>query len=289
MQPHQHTLAQRVTFTGRGLHTGKLARITLHPAPINHGIVFQKCTADGIKLASIPALWHSVHDMPLCTCIAQGSWFVRTVEHLLAALYALQIDNALVEIVGDEVPIFDGSSAVFVQHLQQEGIMAQAQARQSIRILKHIEYVEGNKRVAIEPAPNFSVDVTISLKKIGMLNWQGEITPNTILQELAFARTFGRLIPGMIAQVASLFRKVPVGLGAHPGSVILLLGNKGITRGGLRAPDEYVRHRVIDLIGDMCLAGHPLQAKVTTYSTAHRLNHRLLDKVFADPEAWCWA
>ena len=285
----QHTLARAVAFSGRGLHTGKIAHVTLQPAPANHGIVFRKCAADGKELARIPALWHRVHDMPLCTCIAQDQWFIRTVEHLLAALYAFNIDNALIDVVGDEIPIFDGSSRVFVEYVQQAGTVAQDQARRQIRILKPMEYAEGDKRVAIEPAAQFSVDVTISLSKIGRLNWQGVVTPQVIVQELAYARTFGRLMPGLVAKAASYFRKVPVGLGAHPGSVILLWGKHGITQGGLRAPDEYVRHRVIDLIGDMCLAGHPLQAKVTTHSTAHRLNHRLLDKVFADDTAWCWA
>ncbi len=289
MRSPQHTLARSATFTGRGLHTGKTAHVTLHPAPIDHGIVFRKCAPNGTELARIPALWHQVHDMPLCTCLAQGKWFIRTVEHLLAALSAFQIDNALIDVIGDEIPIFDGSATAFIQAVQQAGVCVQTAPRRYIRILKTVEYAEGNKRITIEPHDTFHVDVTIALRDIGVLNWQGDITPAIIRQELAFARTFGRLATGLIAQFASLFRQVPVGLGAHPGSVILLWGNKGITRGGLRAPDEYVRHRVIDLIGDMCLAGHPLQAKVTTHSTAHRLNHRLMDKVFADPDAWRWA
>lgn len=284
----QQTIATAVSISGRGLHTGKKATVTVEPAEADTGIVFRRHLKSGQTL-DVPALWQYVHDMPLCTCLAIDGVQVRTVEHLLTALYAAGIDNAVIAIQGEEVPIMDGSSKPFFDPVQAAGVTLLGQPRKRLRVLKRVEYAEGAKRVAIEPAETFDVDVTISLKKIGRLNWAGTVTQEALRSELVYARTFGRVTPLMVlGGIVGFFTRTKILLGARPSSSIFIVGDKGITKGGLRAPDEYVRHRVLDLVGDMLLVGGDLRAKVTTFSTAHRLNHRLLEKLFADPDAWCW-
>ena len=282
---YQQTLGQSFSIVGRGLHLGKRSTITLHPSDPDTGIIFKRIDrpdSEGHILAS----WENIHDLPLCTCLSNGRYQIRTVEHLLAGLVGCGVDNALVEVKGEEIPLTDGSAAEFVRKILIAGILPQSELRRFIRIKKQVEYHEGSKRVMIEPSDEFEVDVTISLRKIGRLNWTGAISPQRLQEEILFARTFGRIFPAVFGIFLAYFSKTKICLGASPKNSIYIWGGKGITKGGLRAPDEYVRHRVLDLVGDMALAGHPIRGKVTTSSTSHRLNHCLMEKLFTDKEAW---
>lgn len=287
-QNAQKTLSQSVSFSGYGLHTGKHSQVTLYPAKINTGIVFRRIDKKGLN-TEIPALWNYTQELPLCTCLVhENGIHVRTVEHLIAACYACGIDNVRIDIEGEEVPIMDGSALPFVEKLSRVVLEEQKAPQKILKILKSITYSEGKKTISIEPAEQFELDVTISLSKIGRLNWQGVITPEIVQRELVFARTFGRLRNGLLARLFSRFSAVPVCLGAAPSSAIVILGKHALNSGGLRSPDEYVRHRVLDVLGDMCLVGAAIRGKVIASSSAHRLNHLLLQKLFSDKTAWQW-
>lgn len=288
MSHQQQTITQKIYLEGKGLHTGRHAKLCIHPASDNTGIRFRRIDPKG-KNTEIPALWTETKELPLCTCIVGKNGIqVRTIEHLMAAFYACQIDNALVEIQGEELPIFDGSSHVFVEALDAAGVTPQESTRRVIRILKTIEIQENERRIKIEPADSFSIDLSISLAKFGPFNWSGPVDPATFKQEITSARTFGRLKNGLFAKIATCFWKDPVCLGADRGSALVLVGNKVLNKGGLRMPDEFIRHRVLDAVADMTLAGAPLKGKITGSSTAHRLNHDLLRTLFSDDDAWCW-
>ena len=276
----QGTIKSPVSFKGRGLHTGKRSQMTIHPADENSGIVFKRIDKRG-QGTEVLAHWKNTKKLPLCTCIASpdNGIHVRTIEHLMAAFYACRIDNAVVEVHGSELPIMDGSALEFVTKINEAGVEVQKSPRKIIQATKALEVREDNKYIKIEPADGLFVDVTISLQKIGRLNWSGEITPEIFLEQISAARTFGRLKNGLLAQLTR-FSKDPICLGANTSSaVVVVRGDKVLNKGGLRMPDEYVRHRLLDLIGDLMLSGGHVQVKITALSPAHRLTHELLSKL----------
>ncbi len=279
--PRQSTVKKSLSFKGRGLHTGKRGRITIVPAGVNTGISFKRVGRAG-QNTTILAHWKNTKKLPLCTCIAskEKDIHVRTIEHLMAAFYACDIDNALIEVTGTEIPVLDGSAKEFTEQLKQVGKLQQNEPRKIFRVTKSFEVREGNAFIKIEPADSLCVDVTISLQKIGRLNWQGEITPQIFADEISAARTFGRLKNGLLAQLTR-FNKDPICLGANTKSaVVVVRGDKVMNKGGLRMPDEYVRHRLLDLIGDLMLSGGHIHGKITALSPAHRMTHELLKEIF---------
>ncbi|MCP3866858.1 MAG: UDP-3-O-[3-hydroxymyristoyl] N-acetylglucosamine deacetylase, partial [Gammaproteobacteria bacterium] len=272
----QRTLAAEVCFEGPGLHSGGCHSISIHPAEEGAGIQFRKLAGQGAG-SSIPAKWENAVDLPLCTTLSSVSGArIRTIEHLMAAFYACDIDNALVEINGSEVPVLDGSARPFVEGMDKVGTVLQNSHRNLIRIRRRVEVREGARWVAIEPGDAFHVRLGISLAKIGSLEWQGDLDPAVFKREIVAARTFGRLRNGLIAKAVSRFSQTPICLGAGFNSSLVIMGDRPLNSGGLRMPDEYVKHRILDVVGDMMLAGGRLQGKVTGYSTAHRLNRLLL-------------
>ena len=279
----QGTLKNPVSVKGRGLHTGKRAKMVVNPAEENSGIVFRRVDKKG-KGTKIVAHWSNTKQLPLCTCIvsSENNMQIRTIEHLMAAFYACGIDNALVDLDGSELPILDGSSREFVKHFQEVGIITQERSRKVFCINKVFEVKEKDAFLKIEPAENFSIDVSIFLQKIGRLNWTGEMTPDVFLEEFSSARTFGRLKNGLLAQLTR-FSKDPICLGANTSSaVVVVKGDQVLNKEGLRMPDEYVRHRLLDLVGDLMLSGGHIQAKITAKSPAHRMTHKLLKKIFTE-------
>jgi len=276
----QGTVKQPISFKGRGLHTGKRTQIMVFPANVNTGIQFKRVDKAG-KNTTVLAHWKNTKKLPLCTCIAspENGVHIRTIEHLMAAFYACGIDNALVEVNGTELPIMDGSSIGFVEQINNIGIVKQGSPQKIIKITKSYEVKEEGKTIKIEPAESLYIDVTISLKKIGRLNWRGEVTPELFAKQISSARTFGRLKNGILAQLTR-FSKDPICLGANTSSaVVVVKGDKVLNKGGLRMPDEYVRHRILDLVGDLMLSGGHVQGKITAVSPAHRLTHKLLRKL----------
>jgi UDP-3-O-[3-hydroxymyristoyl] N-acetylglucosamine deacetylase len=283
----QHTIVEPISFAGIGLHTGKRTQVTIHPAAAAHGIVFQHAAKSGVS-TDIAATWQHTTSMPLCTCLTANGVYIRTVEHLLAACYACGVDNALIEIHGNEIPLLDGSSYPIVTAIEQVGTQTQAQAKKRIRVLKTVRVAEKERYLQIEPADDFSVDIGIHLAKWGELRWQGVLTPSIFKEQMIAARTFGRLHNGLLAKLFSVFSKTPVCLGANLHNCLVLLGSNVLNKGGLRMPDEFIRHRVLDLMGDLMLAQAPLLGKITGFSTAHRLNQQLLAQLLSDKTAWCW-
>lgn len=280
MSQKQATIKQSVSFKGKGLHTGRHSHITIQPADENTGIIFHRVDKAG-KNTKILAHWENTKKLPLCTCIVSlnNDIHVRTIEHLMAAFYACGIDNALVEVNGSELPVMDGSSAPFVKEICLAGVVEQNKPRKIFCVNKVFEVREGNTFLRIEPADDLFVDVTIILKVIGRLNWNGKLTPKLFLDEISAARTFGRLKNGLLAQLTR-FSKDPICLGANTKSaVVVVRGDKVLNKGGLRMPDEYVRHRLLDLMGDLMLSGGHIQGKITAKSPAHRMTHKLLRQI----------
>ncbi len=281
----QGTIKTPVSFKGRGLHTGKRSHITVFPADENTGIIFKRIDKAG-QNTRILAHWKNTKKLPLCTCIAspENGIHVRTIEHLMAAFYACRIDNAVVEVDGSELPIMDGSSEPFIDEIQRVGISEQTAPRKMLYLKKTFTVTEDDKSIVIEPAESLSINVSISLRKIGRLNWRGEVTPEIFTEQIAPARTFGRLKNGMLAQLTR-FSKDPICLGANTSSALVVVGgDKVLNKGGLRMPNEYVRHRVLDLMGDLMLSGGHVCGNITAVSPAHRLTHELLQKIFTENE-----
>lgn len=278
----QGTIKSPVSFKGRGLHTGKRSHISVHPADENTGINFKRIDKAG-QNTTILAHWKNTKKLPLCTCIASpdNGVHVRTIEHLMAAFYACGIDNALVEVNGSELPIMDGSSEPFIKEISHAGVIEQGSPRKIFYLKESYKVSEGDKMIIIEPATSLSIDVTISLRKIGRLNWSGEVTPELFKSEIASARTFGRLKSGILAQLTR-FSKDPICLGANTRTALVVVGgDKVLNKGGLRMSNEYVRHRVLDLMGDFILSGGHVCGKITAVSPAHRLTHELLKKILS--------
>lgn len=275
----QGTLFSSIMFAGKGLHTGGNHKIKLLPAEANAGIIFHR-TDKKAHGTIVPASLKNTKDLPLCTClVADNNFQVRTIEHLMAAFYATGIDNVIVEVEGSEIPVLDGSSAEFIKKIDEVGVKSQNINRQTFKVNSPSEIREGKRFIKIEPADSLYVDIKISLAKIGRMKWSGEVTPELFRDEIAEARTFGRLKNGLLAQLTR-FNKDPICLGANTNSALVIVGDKVLNKGGLRMPDEYIRHRVLDLVGDLMLSGGHIQGKITASSTAHRLNHLLLKDLF---------
>ncbi len=275
----QATIAAPLIFKGAGLHTAKRHKITLLPAPVNSGITFRVVKKKGLGI-EIPALWQNTKNLPLCTClVADTGEQVRTVEHLMAAFYACGISNIIVELEGKEIPIMDGSAKPFIEGIDETGLTQQNEAQRVFQITSQAEYVEGKRFVRIEPADSLYLDIAISLANFGRLHWSGEVTPETFKQEIASARTFGRLKNGLLAQLTR-FQKDPVCLGANTKTAVVIVKDKAINKGGLRMENELIFHRALDMVGDLMLSGGIIQGKITANSPAHRLNHGLLKTIF---------
>jgi UDP-3-O-[3-hydroxymyristoyl] N-acetylglucosamine deacetylase len=260
----------------------------LLPAEPGTGIVFRR--VDRREPSEIAANWRHVTAAPLCTMLRNGAGAeVRTVEHLMCAIYACAIDNVIVELDGPEVPILDGSAAPLVALIESAGAIEQAAPRRFLRILKPVAIADGKSRITLAPGPGFAADVTLIMPDFGVLRWSGEAAPAIVRNEIAPARTFGRLKEALPGIIAGRIGRIPLLRGASLRSAVVVHRHWVLNRGGLRFPDEFVRHRVLDAIGDLALAGGPLLGRFTAMRTAHRFNHRILAALFSDETAWCWS
>lgn len=284
----QRTIATSVGCEGVALHSGKRVRLGLQPGEAGSGIVFRR-TDGPARGEVIRADWRNVADCRLCTTLAnENGYRLSTMEHLMAALYACRIDNALIEVEGDEIPILDGSAAPFVGLLEEAGVREQPEARRHLRVLETVEIREGERVIRLEPAEELSLDLTLVLPGFGRSNWRGAITPEVVRESIAEARTFGHLAQVGLPLILGKLRLIPYLRGASLGSAVVLLNRFVLNRGGLRCDDEPVKHRVLDLVGDLALAGAPLQARVTAATAGHCFNTAILRKLFADETAWEW-
>lgn len=279
----QSTLGEAFTLFGRGLHTGRAVTVRVSPAEAGVGIVFRQARRGGS--ASVPALWHLYEAQPLCTALrGPDGTLVRTVEHLMASFSAFGIDNATVDLDAEELPIFDGSALPWCTAFAQAGRRALAAPRRRLRIRRSVAVRDGERHLSIEPSDRFSIAGELALARFGPMRWQGEITQASFVSALAPSRSFGRLKWAVPLKLYAYATGRPVLRGATFRTTAAILGDRVI--GGMRGADEPVRHRILDLVGDLALIGHPVLGHVTARHTGHRLNHALIAALLRDPAAW---
>ncbi len=276
----QRTLKNTIRCTGIGLHSGKKVYLSLRPAPANTGIVFHRTDMKG---ALVPATVQTVVDTRLCSSIANREGVrVSTVEHLLAAFAGLGVNNAYVDLDGPEIPIMDGSAAPFVFLIQCAGVVQQKSYKRWLRIKKPISVTQGNKKASFEPCDRFRVSFLIDFDH-PLLSEQGEemdITETTFIKDISRARTFG-----FLKEVEQL-RSNGLARGGSLDNAIVMGDFRILNEGGLRYEKEFVRHKMIDAIGDLYLLGHPIIGHFKGVRSGHALNNMLLRKLMAHANAW---
>lgn len=280
----QTTLAREIHLTGTGVHSGAPVSLTLHPAEADTGLRFL-VTKRGRVVAEIPAHVANVKNLTLCTVIGDDAGVtISTVEHLLAALRGLAIDNCYIEIDSKEVPIMDGSSCDFVDAIDRVGIRELAEPRKFIKVLKPVRVEEGDCWGQLEPHGGFRLDVEIDFPTplIGRQRIAFEMSPGVFRHELSRARTFG-----FMSDVEKLW-KMGLALGADLTNTVAIGEGKIMNREGLRYEHEFVRHKMLDAVGDLSLAGAPLLGAYSSYKGGHRLNSLVLQALFADASNWTW-
>ncbi len=279
--PHQHTLAGPAVFAGVGLHTGQRVRAAILPAPADSGIVFLRTDVQGD--GRIEARAGNVSSTRLSTVIRNASGAtVSTVEHLMAALYGLGIDNVLIELDGPEAPILDGSAEPFVSLIDRAGRRRQEALRQAIEILEPVEVLEGDKRAALVPARGFelSVEIDFASAAIGRQRLDIAVDETSFRAELAGSRTFGFLHEVEALRSAGLAR------GGALENAIVIDGDRVVNPEGLNRPDEFVRHKAVDAIGDLATLGRPLIGRYEGRCAGHALNNALARALLASPHAY---
>jgi len=278
----QRTLKNAIRATGVGLHTGEKIYLTLRPAPVGTGIVFRR--VDLAAPVDIKADPDHVTDTRMSTTIESQGVKVSTVEHLMAALAGLGIDNAYVDVTAPEVPIMDGSAGPFVFLLQSAGIEEQVAAKQFIRIKKPVRIQEDDKWVQFEPWDGFKVSFSIdfdhpSLRKSTQTACV-DFSTTSFVKEVSRARTFGFMRDLEMLRAAGLAR------GGGLDNAIVMDNYRVLNEDGLRYEDEFVKHKVLDAIGDLYLLGHPLIGAFSAHKSGHALNNRILRTLMADQDAW---
>lgn len=279
----QATLALPFERSGCSLHSGRHATVRVSPAPADHGIVFRRRLKDG-RVVDVPALWQYRESQPLSSALRRQGILVRTIEHLLASLSALRIDNVLAEIDADELPIFDGSATPWCEAIRAAGRSEQPQRCRPIRVLRAVSVTNGRRHLRIEPGTGLHITGHIELAHIGPVDWSGAITPETFEREIAPSRSFGRYVRAMAGRAYGYATGRDFLQGVSTRSAALLVRDRVL--GGMRVPGEPVRHRVLDLVGDLALIGHPVQGHVTALHTGHELNHALVAALMQDQAAW---
>ena len=274
---YRRTLRREVGCTGIGLHSGKPVRLSLRPAPAEHGIRFLR-TDVGVE---IPATLEYLARQDHATTLSRDGVSIGTVEHLLSALLGLGMDDVLVEVDGPEIPVLDGSAAPFVILLHEAGLKPLAVSRQYLKVLKTVEVVRGGKRARLSPADHFSVSYTIGFDH-HLLRHQAlslRVSPRTYCEGIAPARTFG-----FLRDVETL-RRSGLALGGSLENAVVI-GESGVLNNKLRFEDEFVRHKILDAIGDLALLGAPLIGRFEAQKAGHALHAAVAQKLLATAGAW---
>lgn len=271
----QTTVARPVSFTGVGLHSGRDVQIKFQPAPVDSGIVFFAHTSSGVR--RIHPEPEAVTATALATTLSDGKASVSTVEHVLAALNGLRVDNVQVHVMGGEVPIMDGSAAQVVRMIRDAGVRAQHMERRVARIRRSLSVAGEGKAIHARPHHGFYVDYTIDFphRSIGRQRLALEITPESFMR-IADARTFG-----FLQEVEYLHSKGLV-LGGSLGNAVVLDEDGIVNPEGLRCPDEFVRHKILDFVGDMAMFGMPLQGAFEVHCSGHHHNNMFLRRLQAE-------
>jgi UDP-3-O-[3-hydroxymyristoyl] N-acetylglucosamine deacetylase len=282
----QTTLQDHVTVAGIGVHSGLPATITLHPAEADTGIIFVRCGTDSQPDRELRAHFRSVTATEFATVLGdEDGPAVSTTEHVLAALHALGVDNAVIEVDGPEIPIMDGSAAPFVAAIDQAGIAALASSRRYIQVLKPVRVVKGDSYGELRPylrGLRIETEIEFNHPLIGRQTLAVEVEPNLFRRDLARARTFG-----FMRDVAKLW-SAGYALGASFENTVVVAEDRVLNPEGVRYSDEFVRHKVVDAIGDLALSGAPLLGAYRTVRGGHKLNHAVLTALMADRSAWTY-
>ena len=282
----QTTLRDHATVAGIGVHSGSPVTLTLHPAEANTGIVFLRCGTDGQRDRELTANYRSVTATEFATVLGdQSGPAVSTTEHVLAALHGLGVDNAIVEVDGPEVPIMDGSAAAFVAAIDQAGIVTVPAARRYIQVLKPVRVTKNGCYGELRPhSRGLRVETEIEFDHplIGRQTFAIDVEPGVFRRELARARTFG-----FMRDVAKLW-SAGYALGASFENTVVVAENRVLNPEGVRFSDEFVRHKAVDAIGDLALAGAPLIGAYHSVRGGHKLNHAVLSALMADASAWAY-
>ncbi len=280
----QKTIKNTISCFGVGVHSGKPASLNLHPASENTGIQFVRTDIKS-RYNRIEAKYNLVSNTMLGTTLKNESEVeVATIEHLMAALWGCKIDNIIIEIDGRETPIMDGSSEPFIFALECAGIKEQAQPRKYVRVLKEIKVYDQDSYAIITPATHFSVNMAIefSNQAISKQNFLFNENDKSFKSDVSRARTFG------FAHEEETLKKMGLAQGASLDNVVVIRDDHILNKEGLRYQNEFVRHKMLDFIGDSYLAGAPILGHFETYKPGHSINNKLMRALFSDHDAWCY-
>jgi len=276
----QKTVNGTMEFSGIALHTGKETSVRILPGDPDSGYRFR--LADIAGTPEVEASVHNIRDTLLATSLGFNGASVKTVEHLLSALAGSGVDNAIIEVMGDEVPILDGSAAPFVRGIEMVGLVDQGVPKKMLRILGSIEAQENGSRASLEPADRFSISFTIEFDHpvVGRQEMDFEYSPEAFGREIAYARTFGFLkdVQMMVDQ--------GLALGGSLENAVVVGDDRVLNPGGLRSGDEFVRHKILDSMGDLSLLGIPIIGAYRGHKAGHRINRLLMQEVLARTDLW---
>ncbi len=278
MTDFQHTVRRPVSCTGIGLHSGRRVTLSLRPAAAGSGIRFRRADLDGVE---IPATVDNVDRLHYATGLSRNAGTVKTVEHLLAALVGLGVDNVVVELNQSEVPIMDGSAASFVYLLHEAGLRRLAAPRRYLKMFRPVSLSRGDKRIALYPSDHFKVTYSISFDHplLRHMSRTVTVTKTSFVDEIAPARTFGFL------KEVEMLRRKGLALGGSLDNAVVL-GDTGVLNSRLRFEDEFVRHKILDAIGDLALVGHPVIGHLVAHRGGHGLHTAFAEKILQEPDAW---
>jgi UDP-3-O-[3-hydroxymyristoyl] N-acetylglucosamine deacetylase len=279
----QRTLKNSIHCSGIGLHSGIKVNMTLHPAEAGTGIRFRRNGA--VRLTEVAATWRNAIETPLSTTLKGDSDIkIGTVEHLLSALSGCAIDNVVIEVNGPEVPVMDGSSAPFVFLIECAGTVTQDAPRRALEIRRNVTVSDSRRSATAMPGRGLSIDFEIDFDNtvVARQDWSFQVTPASYKREVSRARTFGFL------QDVDKLREMGLALGGSLDNAIVINGDRVLNDGGLRYDNEFVRHKILDLIGDLTLIGGPVIGKFQCTRVGHSMTLRMLRTLFADESAWRW-
>lgn len=274
----QRTLRRPITCAGIGLHSGNKVTLSLKPAPADSGIRFRRTDLQGLE---IPATVTNLASIQYATGLTRDEGSVETIEHLLAALVSMAVDNVVVELNTPEVPIMDGSAAPFVYLIQEAGVKRLAAPRRYLKVVRPISLSQGDKRISLYPSEQFRVTYSISFDH-PLLRHQSRtirVTEETFVEEIAPARTFGFL------KEVETMRQNGLALGGSLENAVVL-GETGVLNNPLRFEDEFVRHKILDAIGDLALVGHPVIGHLVAHRAGHALHTAFASKILEEIDAW---
>jgi UDP-3-O-[3-hydroxymyristoyl] N-acetylglucosamine deacetylase len=278
----QSTLRRRAKVTGIGVHSGREVSVTIHPAEADTGVTFFRTNVEDGRDREIPANYRHVNATDLCTTVGVPGASVATVEHLMAALTAMNVDNAAIEIDGPEVPVMDGSADPFMAAVESAGVVGLNAPLRYLKVLKPVRVQNGDSFAEFTPynGRRIEVEIDFATPLIGRQSYACDLDTDCFRKEISRARTFG-----FLSDVEKLWAR-GLALGASLDNAVVIGDDRVVNPEGLRFPDEFVRHKLLDAVGDLSLAGAQIQGRYRSYRGGHKLNFKALEALFADTSAW---